>query len=93
MNKMIKVRLDGEKMNTRERAHNYMRCKLNLTEYYGRNLDALWDMLSIYSEPIEIHLLNYYSLIDELGAYGDELIEVFRDAERENKNIKFIVVD
>ncbi len=90
---MMKIRLDGEKMNTKERAHQYIKCKLNFPEYYGRNLDALWDMLSTYSDPIEIHFLNEYSLIDELGDYGEDLIEVFKDAQRENKNIRFTILD
>lgn len=90
---MMEIRLDGRRMNTREIAHQYIKWKLNLPEYYGKNLDALWDMLSTYSDPIEICFLNEDSLIDQLGDYGEAIIEVFQDAQIENKNIRFTIED
>lgn len=42
----MKVVLDVEKMQTREAAHAHLKEMLELPEYYGRNLDALYDCLS-----------------------------------------------
>ena len=42
----MKVVLDAEKMQTREAAHAHLKEMLELPEYYGRNLDALYDCLS-----------------------------------------------
>lgn len=85
---MIKT-LNGKNMTSKQTAHEYIKGKLKLREYYGENLDALWDVLSTYDRPIEIRIVNTKDLIEGLGDYGESIIEVFRDSERENKNIKF----
>lgn len=90
---MIKVILNGERMDSIEKAHLYMKKKLNTPEYFGENLDALWDVLSCYSEPIKISLKNKDKLIKNLGDYGESIIQVFQDAEIENENISFQVIE
>ena len=87
MNKMDKVSLNGNSMGTRELAHLYLKWRLNLPEYYGGNLDALWDILSVHSEPLEINLYNKDKLIESLGEYGESIIELLRDISQENINI------
>lgn len=86
---MIKVILDGKHMKTKKTVHLYMKNVLNSEEYYGNNLDALYDVLSTYSEPIEIVLINKHILIENLGDYGKSLIKLLEDVEEENTNIKF----
>lgn len=86
---MIRIILDGKKMTTRAMAHDYLKCLLTLPDYYGRNLDGLWDILSTYSESISISLVNADTLIESLGDYGQSIIDVFQDADRENKHIHF----
>ena len=44
--KMETIRLNGKKMTDRKAAHAYLKKKLHLPEYYGNNLDALWDCLT-----------------------------------------------
>ena len=53
---MKKVRLNGYFMTTRERAHRHLRRRLRLPDYYGNNLDALYDCLGDVGEPTEIEL-------------------------------------
>lgn len=79
--------LDGSKMTNKNEAHLYLKEKLNFPDYYGENLDALWDMLSSISEAIVIELINEYYLTKFLGYYGQAIIQVFADAEMENPNI------
>lgn len=88
MNKMEKISLNGNSMGTRELAHLYFKWRLNLPEYYGENLDALWDILSVHSEPLEIILYNKDKLIENLGEYGKSIIELLNDISQENNNIK-----
>lgn len=83
------VILDGGEMATKEIAHTYLVAKLQLPDYYGRNLDALWDLLSTMSEPIKIILINEEKLMGYLGDYGSSLVEVLCDAAEENENISF----
>ena len=86
---MIRIKLNGNKMKTKEAAHDYLKNKLESQEYHGNNLDALWDVLSTYNQPTEIKLKNKDQLIENLGSYGESLIQAFKDAEQENDNIKF----
>jgi len=39
------VELDGRLMHDRLSAHEYLKVQLALPDYYGRNLDALYDLL------------------------------------------------
>lgn len=89
---MIQIELNGENMKTRQGTHKYVKEKLKLPEYYGENLDALWDILSTYSKSIKISLINKNELIKNLEDYGYALISVFQDIEEENTNIKFEII-
>lgn len=86
---MIDIVLDGRNMGTKEMAHLYIKWALKAGEYHGRNLDALWDVLSTYDKAVNISLINKASLIEDLGEYGESIIETFKDAEKENDNITF----
>lgn len=86
---MNKITLDGAEMLTRKIAHQYLKEQFGFPEYYGENLDALWDMLSIVSKPMVIRLENNNMLQENLGAYGQAIIAVFMDLASENKNIVF----
>ena len=90
---MTKVILNGAYMYSKEMAHMYMKWKLKTPQYYGKNLDALWDVLSTYSEPIEIWLTNKDQLMAKLGDYGEAIIRTFQDAEQENSNICFAIIE
>lgn len=85
----MKIILDGNEMKTKEIAHDYLKKKLSLPEYYGENLDALWDILSTCDHEIEIELMNKDRLIDNLKKYGEDLIELLQDVEIENSKIYF----
>ena len=87
MSNMEEISLDGNSMVTKELAHGYLKNRLNLPDYYGENLDALWDILSVHSEPIEIILYNKEKLIENLGQYGQSIIELLKDISQENINI------
>ena len=48
------VILDGKKIKLK--THDYLIKKLDLPDYYGRNLDALYDCLTSIGVKTEIHL-------------------------------------
>ena len=89
---MKTVWLNGRKMVTAKGTQYYLKRKLNLPSYYGGNLDALWDVLSTVSEPLQIHLLFRDQMAENLGRYSDDLIQVFQEAEKANSNLVFRVV-
>lgn len=88
---MMEVTIDGEKMTSKKQAHRYIKYKLNSGEYHGKNLDALWDVISTYDTSIKIKLINIDKLIENLEDYGENIIKVFLDAERENNNINLVI--
>ncbi len=86
---MKRILLDGEKMNTKEEAHVYISKGLDFPQYYGKNLDALWDLLSAYDVPIHIVFKNTETLKTNLEQYGNRLLKVFLEASEDNDNLFF----
>ncbi len=86
---MERIILNGKRMISKEVTHAYLKRKLNLAPYYGKNLDALYDLLTERSHPTEIILIHQQVMKRKLGSYGDALLQVFCDAEEENKYILF----
>ncbi|MCQ2975371.1 MAG: barstar family protein [Bacteroidales bacterium] len=78
---MKKYILDFYNINSKEDIHNYLAKNLQLPDYYGKNLDALFEILSEISEPTAFKLDNINS------EYLESIKQVFIDAENDNDNI------
>jgi len=89
---MEKLFLDASLMTSKSAAHKYIKEQLDLPDYYGENLDALWDLLSTKSKPMSIYLINEASLYENLGEYGQQLKVVLQEASYENDNIYFAII-
>ncbi len=85
---MRRITLDGKMMRDREMTHEYLQERLDLPEYYGKNLDALWDLLSYESLPTLITVINVSSIFRYLGDYGYDLIEVFNEVNLEKGKVQ-----
>ena len=85
--------IDGDAVETREQLHDALAAQLSLPEYYGRNLDALYDCLSDIGEDCEIVLRGPEALFAHLGLYADVLQTVLRDAADDNPRLRFSVED
>ena len=86
---MKSVILDAKKMLKKEKMHEYFAKKFDLPEYYGKNLDALFDCLCEINEPTLIKLKNEKFLDDSAK---ESLIQLFRDVCSENEMVKFELV-
>ena len=75
------MQLDGKLI--KKQGHDYLKEALNLPDYYGKNLDALYDCLT--EIECEIELVN----ADEVER---DIIETFTDASRENDFLKFKII-
>ena len=85
----VEILLDGRIMTDREALHTHLAEKLSLPDYYGRNLDALFDLLSVYPQSAEIVLVHADVMIAALGRYGHGVLKTMVDASRANPNLEF----
>ncbi len=74
------MELDG-KLIKRE-GHDYLKDALNFPDYYGKNLDALYDCLCEIGVETEIVLINSEEV-------SKDLIDTFIDASAENELLSF----
>ena len=82
--------LDGNNITDKETLHNTLASSLQLPDWYGRNLDALYDCLSDIQEETEIRLLHEEALEKHLKHYAKALRKVVCRACQENPRIHFI---
>ena len=85
---MEEIRLNGAKMIDKATTHAYLKRKLNLPDYYGENLDALWDCLSTDFSKKKIIIHNPETIIENLGPYGRLIIKLFQEVVEENECIQ-----
>ncbi len=71
--------LDCHKMTDRDTAYDYLQKELRLPEYFGHNLDALADCLGELSDDDIIVLMYSDQLKENLGRYGEKMIDVFEE--------------
>ena len=79
--------LDGSVINNRNDLHETVEEQLDLPGYYGFNLDALWDILTEQASPMKITIHQGQRFLQQLGAYGETVLELFQEAEEANANI------
>lgn len=87
----MRVELKGSAMKDRAAVHDHLQKQLNLPEYYGRNLDALYDLLTERGEPTELVILEWSEMEMNLGGYAAALMDTLYDAARENLQLKIHV--
>ena len=83
---MKQITLDGNLLADAAKVHDYLKEMLEFPEYYGSNLDALYDCLTDL-EDIEITI----NLPEEDGAIFQKVLRVFKAADRKNDSMKLII--
>lgn len=79
--------LDFSEITTRSGLHDYLTKMLDLPAYYGRNLDALYDLLSTWGQEATVKILSAEKLEENLGGYGAALLATLQEAEQSNPKI------
>ena len=65
--------------------HEYLKEIFRLPDYYGHNMDALWDCLyCCYDSSTTIILKNLSAISKELTPEIEIMLELFRDLARED---------
>ncbi|PEY87921.1 barnase inhibitor [Bacillus cereus] len=86
---MDEVVLDGEKFDNLEQMHIYLQKILDIPDFYGHNLDALWDFLTgIIEIPLTIRWINFKESEIKLGEDCKRLLQLFREVEDEKDDFK-----
>ena len=83
----MKVTLDGRSIADNRELHELLRRELHFPEWYGCNLDALYDCLTDLTEDTEIEILHNAELEQALDGYAYGFFRVLRDAAEENPHI------
>ena len=76
---MKRIELDFKDLFTPRQIHEYIAEKLDFPDYYGKNLDALYDCLTDICEDTHITIKNY----DILDYRENRIINTFLDAAEE----------
>ena len=79
--------LEGAAMTDRMAVHNHLVERLDLPTYYGRNLDALYDVLMELGGETEIILRDPGAVAENLGKYGEALLSTLQEAAEENPHL------
>lgn len=77
---MKSIEIDGKLI--KKDGHDYLKEILNFPDYYGKNLDALYDCLTDIGIETEITIINE-------SYVSDDIIETFIDAADENSFLIF----
>jgi ribonuclease inhibitor len=89
---MKKITINGAEIHTAKDVHALLAVELDFGRYYGKNFDALWDMLKTGERPLHIiwenasisrqrmlyDFNNFISLFSDLVSYDKE--HGFKDA-------------
>lgn len=86
----MKLVLDGNLIKDKEMLHNHMEKTLDFPEWYGGNLDALYDCMTDLMEELDVEFLNWDRMEENLGDYAGKVLRVLRDAAEMNLNILLI---
>ena len=83
--------IDGRRMTTRADAHAELARALDFPDWYGGNLDALWDLTT--GMDADARLIHAPALLNALGAYGCRLLQTLYEAAAENGRFSFQLAD
>lgn len=68
--------------------HEYFKEVFNLPDYYGHNMDALWDCLDCSFEfPTTIVLKNIENIPSEMNEATEIMLELFEYLQRDNEKV------
>lgn len=84
---MKQITLDGNILADAAQVHEYLKECLEFPEYYGKNMDALYDCLTDLND-VEITI----TAPDEDSAIYQRFLRVLKAADRENDSLKIQIL-
>ncbi|RTZ59808.1 MAG: hypothetical protein DSZ32_04720 [Gammaproteobacteria bacterium] len=84
--------LAGDKIRSLEQFYQALDNRISLPEYFGRNLDALWDYLSTdLARPLNIQWKHSEISQFYMGDQFSKLIELFNDLKQDRKDFHYLL--
>lgn len=83
----MRMIIEGVNMLSREDAHAELKRALRLPDYYGANLDALYDLASTMAGDARLN--DAPVMLNALGVYGCKLLQTLFEAAEENPEFSF----
>jgi ribonuclease inhibitor len=88
-----RVILDTSECATVDEFHRLLKKELSLPDYYGENLDALWDCLTGWVDvPLIVEWRGFDEIRKNIGDYADKALDTFREAERARRGFQVEVM-
>lgn len=81
--------INGAEIKTMKEFHNRISQELHFPEYYGKNLDALYDCLTDISEDTTVTVTHALEWFQALGKDAITAVRVMQDASQLNPNFHF----
>ena len=81
---MKKVLLDLNPARSVEWVHEYLKFELEFDDYYGNNLDALYDQLTCITEDTCVGVFCPPKEDSKMSLYLERVKKVMKDAEQDN---------
>lgn len=89
---MKRINIDGKELVSPKALHDALAAALSFPEYYGGNLDALYDVLTDISEPICLAIENSADARSALDGYWWSFLEVFSDAQKKTGKLRLLLM-
>ena len=83
---MEEIIIQCEKIDCPRAFHRLLAEKLSFPEWYGANLDALYDCLTVISRPVRLRLVGF----DRLASYSRGFRRVLEEASEDNPNLRVV---
>lgn len=84
---MKEVIINAEEIFSISDIHKQLAEELGFPEYYGKNLDALYDCMTDITEEVTVTVIGRSELNETLGIGFKKLMGVLNDAAEENGSI------
>ena len=76
------ITIDGLSIKMKEDFYANIKTELNVPEYFGNNLDALYDFLTEQPDILQMKFLHYNMMQSQLGrSFCQQLLKVLQDAD------------
>lgn len=83
--------LDLNEFKNIAQVHEYLAEELGFSDYYGANLDALYDMLNEFVRPITIEITGLENLNGQFAEDMDHMLDMFEYLQEESEGFHCLV--